>query len=291
MTTRLVAYVLTRDEEVHIADAIHSLHQVTDRLVVVDSLSSDRTCEIARQHGAEVWERRFDSFSAQRNWAIDRLLQEYGPDWILQLDADERLTAELVAEVKELIARDDPAHDAFLLPLQTRFAGKLLRFGGFSRTQLMRLFRPSAGRYEERDVNEHFVVAPTARLGTLQGALVHEDVKSWERHIAKHNRYSTLEAEARWARQAQNRARLSLATARKQRHLRRRWLREQIWDRLPARPAVRFFQVYVLGGGFLDGSAGFRIALFHAWQEMCTDLKYENLVVERGPCAGEPGAQ
>lgn len=275
MKPPLVAYILTRDEEAHVVEAIRSLKAVTDHVVVIDSGSADATRELAKGAGATVWDRPFDNFSSQRNWAIDEILGRYEPTWILSLDADERLSPTLADEIRRVHA-DSPV-DVYLLKLRVRFTGRALRFGGFARSRLPRLYRPSAGRYEQRSVNEHFSPRPGSRQGVLEGWLLHEDVVSWERHIAKHNRYSSLEALARFE-QAKSGAGVSLTEAVRRPYLRRRFLREHLWNNLPAKPLLRFIQIYVVSGGFLDGPAGYRAALFQAWQEMCTDLKYRELL-------------
>jgi len=277
---KLVAYVLTRDEEAHIVNVVHSLRQVTDSVVVIDSGSADSTQNLARRAGAEVWERPFEGFSAQRNWAIERIIATYDPAWILALDADERLSTTLAAEIQRVTHQADSTRDVYLFRLKIRFAGRALRFGGLARTLLPRLYRPGAGRYEQRSVNEHFAPYPGARLAILGGWLLHEDVASWERHIAKHNLYSTLEAQARLERSRSGHG-ISLREAFRRPYLRRRFLRERLWNHLPAKSLLRFLQIYVLSGGFLDGSAGYKVALFQAWQEMCTDLKYGELLRDR----------
>ncbi len=278
---RLAAYVLTLDEERHIAAAVRSLKQVTDLVAVVDSFSTDATEAEASRAGATVWKRRFDSFPEQRNYALERLVTEWDPEWVLTIDADERVSEALAAEIRQKLVEvpDAPAADAFTIPRKLRFSGRLLRFGGFSRSRLLRLFRPDAGRYERRSVNEHFALTAGARLGSLEAPIVHEDVVCWERHIAKHNRYSTLEAQERTARR--NGKDVGLLTAVREPHLRRRFLRERLWNSLPAKPFLRFVQIYVLAGGFLDGGPGFRIAVFHAWHEMCIEEKFKAMCGEQ----------
>jgi glycosyltransferase involved in cell wall biosynthesis len=268
--------ILTLNEEHHITAAVQSLARVVDHVLVVDSQSTDATVQLAEAAGAAAVVRPFDDFSQQRNFATDEAVRRWDPAWIVSLDADERIPEALAAELTAVL-RSGTSVDVYLLPLRIQFDGRVLRHGGFARSRLPRVYRPTAGRYETRAVNEHFTPAAHARTATMSAPLVHEDVTSWERHIAKHNRYSTLEAEARAHRVAQPGSGVSLRTAVRHPNLRRRWLRERVWDRLPGRPAVRFVQIYVLSLGFLDGRAGFRIALFHAWQEMCTDAKYEAL--------------
>ncbi len=277
MTGRLAGYVLTRDEEATVERAVGSLRRIADAVVVIDSGSTDRTRELATRAGARVVVHPFESFPAQRNWAIEHLARTERPEFIVTLDADEWLTDELVDEVLSLRRAGCLDADAYLFHRRVRFDGRELRWGGFAHTWLPRLFRAHGARYEERAVNEHLVLPAGAKIKRLRGDLVNDDLDSWEDYIAKHNRYSTLEAAARVAVQCGDQEPTTLRDALRFRYLRRRWLRQHVWDRLPARPALRFLQIYLLAGGVLDGRAGFRRALFEAWQEMCTDLKAEAL--------------
>lgn len=281
--TKIVGVILTRDEEANVARAVDSLRPVVDTVVVVDSESTDATCALARQRGAVVVVHPFEGFSAQRNWAIEHVVDTYHPDLILSLDADEWLSDDLVADLNARAAGGALTADAYLLHRRIRFDGRFLRWGGFANTWLPRLFRPESARYEDRGINEHLALVPSARLDRLRGHLVNDDVTSREEHIAKHNRYSSLEAQARLSLRAGRSERTSLLDAVRLPYLRRRWLRQHVWDRLPARPAIRFVQIYLLAGGLLDGRAGFRRALFEAWQEMCTDLKTEAILAGRRP--------
>ena len=195
---RLAAYVLTRNEEAKIRRAVTSLLKVTEQVVVVDSESTDATGAIAAELGADVVVHPFEGFSAQRNWALDYVEDRYRPDYVLSLDADEWLSDELTKGISSRLAdgslRD---HDVYLFHRQTHFDGRTLKWGGFACTWLPRLFRIDSGRYENRTVNEHLAVHRTATVGRMPGTLVNDDVDSWENYIVKHNRYSTLEAQAR----------------------------------------------------------------------------------------------
>lgn len=283
----LVGCILTLNEEAHIGDAIRSLSLAADLVVVIDSGSQDLTREIARAEGAIVLERPFDNFAAQRNWALDEIEARYAPTWVFSLDADERVPERLASEVRGIATSADQRYDAFAVVRLLRFGGRILRHGGMASTRLLRLFRPSAGRYEHRSVNEHFAVRPGAKVSSLAEPLLHEDVLSWERYIEKHNLYSTLEAQERVDRDCGQG--VSLQQAFENPHLRRRWLRERVWNSVPAKPACRFVHSYVMLGGFLDGKPGFDKAMFNAWLEMCIDLKYRSLVAtpRRGCAAGD----
>lgn len=280
--TRLAGYVITLNEAERIARAVRSLQSVCEAVLVVDSGSTDATIEIARSLGCEILSHPFAGFSRQRNVAIDELVRRHAPDYVISIDADEWLDEELVADIRERILTGEPQYDVYLLHLRSYFDGRLLRWGGYSRTKLPRIFRPGLARYEAREVNEHLAVERAARIGTLEGYLINADVISWSRHIAKHNQYSTFEAEARVNLLRRAAAATTLASAIRYPYLRRRWLRERIWNRLPGRPAIRFLQIYVLSGGLLDGRAGFRRAVFDSWVEMCIDLKTEELLRSGG---------
>lgn len=271
----LVSYILTLNEEANISEAIRSVRVISDEIVVLDSGSEDRTVDVAVAEGAKVWHREFDSEHLQRNWAVERINNEWPGSWVLEIDADERVTPSLAGEIRALLEQE-PHHDAYLVTLRFLFDGRILRFGGFSRTRLPRLRRADAGRYEEREVNPHLILR-SRRLGRLRGHIVHTDVGSWERHIDKHNRYSSLEARARMRAVTRPEMRVRTLTAVRLPYRRRRWIREHVWNRLPAKPLLLFANSYLICGGWLDGRPGFRNAVFRSWQAMCTDLKYKHL--------------
>jgi glycosyltransferase involved in cell wall biosynthesis len=275
---QLVGCILTRNEEADVADAVRSLQAAADVVVVVDSLSDDETKAVALATGAVVLERPFDNFASQRNWALDQIEATLRPRWVFSLDADERVPPQLADELRQ-VADDDPEYDVLTVARLVRFSGRILRHGGMASTRLVRMVRPGAGRYENRVVNEHFVAAPDARVGALAAPILHEDVRSWARYIEKHNLYSTLEAEARFARRTGGGG-VHLRQAARQPFLRRRWVREQVWERLPGKPILRFVEAYIVRGGFLDGRPGLEKAVFNAWLEMCIDLKYRQLLAQ-----------
>lgn len=273
----LVGCILTKDEERKIGRAVTSLQAAADVVVVVDSESTDATRSVARELGADVLVRQFDTYSAQRNWALRQIFERYGDVFVFSMDADEWLSEELATELRSKAAGLGQDADLYIVKLRRRFNGRILRHGGFGVTWLTRLMPAATAAYEGRDVNEHVAVAEGRRIGKLDSWLEHADVDSWYDYITKHNRYSSLEAQARAFGRADG-YKVTLQLVRRDRTLWRRLLRERIWNRLPARPAIRFFQVYVVFAGFLDGRAGFRRALFEAWQEMTTDLKTEELL-------------
>lgn len=272
----VAAYIIALNESHNIADAVRSLREATDNVLVVDGGSTDETVERAVEAGAVVAQRPFDDFAIQRNWAIAQLVDRFDPVWIFVLDADERLSPELAAQLRGLQA-DSPV-DVFLIPLRIIFLGRVLRFGGMARTWLPRLFKPGAGQYENRSVNEHFAVRDGAKLAKLKGApIMHQDVTDWTHHVAKHGRYSTLEARARLEVEMGLAPRTTLWEAVHRPQLRRRWLRQHLFDRMPAKPRVRFVQMYLFSLGFLDGGPGLYRARFDSWQEATIESKVRAL--------------
>jgi glycosyltransferase involved in cell wall biosynthesis len=273
----VVGYVITKDCESTIEAAVSSLLQAVALVLVVDSHSTDRTRELAEKCGAVVLRRTFDSFSGQRNWTIDEVVRRWNPAFVFSLDADEWLDDELAADIRRRVESDSLTADVYIVDRVVHFDGRVLRRGGFGRTPLVRMFRPELCRYEERLVNEHLAVPPTAIRSTLQGTIEHADVESWTRHIDKHNRYSSLEAMERHRLRHSGDGGITAREALRRPDLRKRWLRERVWAKAPMRPVLRFAQIFVVMGGFLDGRAGLRRAVFEAWQEMCIDLKAEAL--------------
>jgi glycosyltransferase involved in cell wall biosynthesis len=143
--------------------------EVSDDIHVVDSFSTDNTVELSRRLGAQVVQHKFENYGAQRNWAIDSLALRYS--WQLHLDADERLTPELIASLRGL--PENPPQSGFLIARLVQFLGREMRHGGMSPTWHLRLFRNGAGRCEERKYDQHFYLAQ-GYTGELKGYMIDE---------------------------------------------------------------------------------------------------------------------
>lgn len=283
----LVGCVLTKDEEHNIERAVASLQQVADIVFVLDSYSTDRTRVVAESCGAVVAEHAFVSYSEQRNAALSQISERWGADvLVLMLDADEWLDPALIESLRAVKTLGASDRDMFMVRRRVRFDGRILRHGGFGGTWIIRMWRAGYSSFGPRTVNELVDVPDGSRLVQLEGWLEHADVDSWEKYIDKHNRYSSLEAADRLKVRRDRDHLVTAAQAWHDRTIRRRFLRQRVWDRIPdgAKPVLRFAQVYGVSGGFLDGRSGFERALFEAWQEMCTDLKARELErLEEGP--------
>ena len=276
--------ILTRNEERHIERSVRSALRLTPHVYIVDSHSADRTAEIARRFTANIVFGHFSTFSEKMNWAIDNLPIQ--ADWVLVLDADESVTEALrsvllrvasspVAEVPEA---------AFHVNRHFVFLGGVIRHCGYYPSWNVRFFRRGRARYEEREVHEHMVA--DGPVGFLAGDLVHHDRRPLEHLIAKHNRYSTLEARA-IAVQGGGPGDGLPARFFGGPLERRRWIKRNIYPRLPAKFAFRFLWMYLVKLGFLDGVTGWRFCLFIAAYELQIEQKIVELRQQRpAPASG-----
>ena len=261
-------------------DSVASFGEV----VVVDSQSTDTTVEIARAFGANVVQFHYDGgWPKKRQWALDHLPLRY--EWVLLLDADEAVTPELFAEIRD--AMDDPKFDGFYISLELVFLGRRLRHCGASFYKLC-LFRRGLGRFECRatdqdssmcdmEVHEHMVVRGAARQ--LRHKLLHRNIDSLSRYIQKHNEYSNWEARV-WTQEHEHPDALPPKLTGTQAQ-RRRWLKQKFL-RWPGSPLMFFLYRYILRAGFLDGVPGFIYCAFQGIQFFHIKAKlYEHRLSQR----------
>jgi glycosyltransferase involved in cell wall biosynthesis len=268
----LSVLIPTLDEELNLPECLDSVCWA-DQVFVVDSFSQDRTVEIARAAGAEVVQHAFESYSRQKNWALDSL--PFAHEWVLILDADERVPPALRSEIERVLAHPSDCA-GYYLNRKFIFLESWIRHAGWYPSWNLRLFRHRLGRYDDREVHEHVVLDGPA--GYLRNDLLHLDRRPLEAFIARHNRYSTLEARARFAVETRSEARARLPLKLLGSPVeRKRLLRERVWPSVPAKPLALFVYMYVLRRGFLDGRAGLALCAFHAFQEFMVGLKLDEL--------------
>jgi len=263
--------ILTLNEEKNLSQALDSVVGWADEVFVLDSFSSDRTITIAQQYGCEIFQQRFEDYGKQRNHAISNLPIE--SEWIFFLDADEWVTDELKQEITDRTASTSEENGYFI---KRRFIwmGKWIRHGYYP-TWILRLFRRTKGRCENRPVNEHLIV--DGKVGYLKRDFIHEDHNGIDDWIAKHNHYATREALELFRREHAARDEEIDAQFFGSQAERKRWLRHRMWNRLPPlmRPFFYFFYRYFLRGGFLDGRAAFVYHFLQAlWFPLLIDVKY-----------------
>tara|TARA_B100000959_G_scaffold282232_1_gene348160 strand:- start:149 stop:988 length:840 start_codon:yes stop_codon:yes gene_type:complete len=263
-----------KNEEINLPFALASVMKWADRVWVVDSESTDKTCAIAKEAGAEVVVQPWLGYAKQKNWALDNL--DLKANWIFFLDADEAILPELRDELVDIASRD-VNESAFNINRYFIFLGKRIRHCGYYPSWNVRFFKRGKARYEEREVHEHMVV--DGKTGSLSGHMEHNDRRGLELYMAKHNHYSTLEAKE-ILRQAITKDETIDAKFFGSAQQRRRWIKRHIYPRLPARWLFRFFWMYVLRFGFLDGLAGLRFCLFISSYELLISLKTVELKQE-----------
>ncbi len=282
----LTAIILTFNEEIHIERAVRCARRVAGKVYIVDSFSTDRTVEIVKPLGAIVFQNGWKNYADQFQWALDQC--DAGTEWVLRLDADEYLDDPCVNDLLARLPALPADVTGILVRLKVIFSGHWLRFGGYYTTNLLRVFRRSAGRMEQRWMDEHIALSHGQTI-RLRGNLVHDELKPFHFWIEKHNRYATramldfinLDTPLFEADSAMRKADNSQA------HV-RRFLKEKIYHRLPLylRPFLLFFYRYVLRLGFLDGRQGFVFHFNHAlWYRLLEAVKID----EARRCIAEHG--
>lgn len=270
--------ILTYNEELNIGQALDSVTGWADEIFILDSFSTDKTLDIARQYKCHIAENRFENYARQRNFALDNF--PITSEWVLFLDADEWLPDELKHEISALVA-SSPEENGFFIKWRLIWMGRWIRRGYYP-TWILRLFRHGKGRCEDRAVNEHLIVE--GKTGQLQHDFMHEDRRGVSDWIAKHNGYATREAiELFNSRDAAGYAEVDVNLFGTQAQ-RKRWLRYRIWNRMPPllRPFFYFFYRYVLAGGFLDGKQAFIYHFLQAlWYPLLIDVKYLEMKMQR----------
>lgn len=225
----LSVIVITKNEAQHIADCLASV-AFADEIIVLDSGSQDRTCDIARELGARVHSTDdWPGFGPQKNRALDLATG----DWVLSVDADERVTPELALAIQA--AMSNPGFDAYKIARLSNFCGRWIRHSGWWPDHVVRLFKKGTARFT--DVAVHEKVVSKGNVGVLSGHFLHYPYADLEALIAKVNRYSSDAAQMMHAKGR----RTHLAAV----------VGHSFWT---------FIRIYIVKRGFLDGKEGFILA-------------------------------
>lgn len=264
--------ILTKNEVDNIAPCLHSCSW-SDDVHVLDSGSTDGTCEVAREFGVQVHINPFESFGKQRNWAIDNIPAKH--KWQFHLDADERFTPDILAEMAELLGADGTRSDkaGYLVPSKLIFMGRWLRRSAKYPTYQVRLFHSDRCRF--MDFGHGQREETTGEIAKLKQPYLHfnfsKGLTDW---VAKHNNYSSREAHEALHRRGEPGEWRGLFASDGVK--RRRALKSLAYN-VPCRPLVRFLYSYVASGGFLDGRAGLHYCLLMSFYEYLTELKLKEL--------------
>jgi len=241
---KITVIVPTFNEEHNIRQCLESV-KWADEVFVVDSFSTDKTPEIAREYTERVVQHEYVNSATQKNWAIPQATHP----WVMIVDSDERVTPGLRDEILSLLQKDGNGYDGFYIFRINHFMGKRIHHCGWNRDDVLRLFRRDKGRYQDREVHADVILDGKTRH--LNGRLLHYTFSSLDRYLKKIQRY------AAWA--AGDRGRKTKKVG---------------WHHLALRPAFRFFKQYILRLGFLDGREGLILCTLAAYSVF---LKYAKL--------------
>lgn len=272
--------VLTKNEETNLVDCLRSLEGFAKRVVVVDSFSTDRTLEVARNWGADVYQHKFENYARQFNWALDNT--NIDTKWTFRLDADERLTPELCKELEILVEENDQTDvNGVTMEAWLYFMGRKIKHGCHNKRKLM-LFKTGIGRVEDRKMDEHTVLSQGISV-YAKNRFIHYDFKDLTHWINKMNWYATREMQDYYEFMDGKSAEL---TAEDQVISANRKKKYGFYYRFPMflRSWLLFLYYYIFRLGFLDGKEGFVYHyMYHRWYRTLVDAKILEQSISRKP--------
>lgn len=243
-TVPLSVVILAKNEALRIADCLRTVRWADERLVIDDE-STDETVRIAESLGARVVRRKMDVEGRHRNWAAAQAAHE----WVLSLDADERVTPELAQELQRLLSQDEPLYETYAIPRRNYIGDRWVRYGGWYPSAQLKLFKKSVFRWEETTVHPRAI--SDRAWGVLKHDLLHYSYRDRDDFVQKQDRHTTLEAQ-KW-----------LADGR------RVTVGKTLW-----RTIDRFVRSYVLKQGFRDGELGLWVAWMGGKYQWSSYVKY-----------------
>ncbi len=244
----LSVIIIARNEEHDIADCLESVKPLATEIILADSGSTDQTIEIAKRFGVQVFHKEWEGYGPQKQFALDKAK---GP-WVLNIDADERLSPALQTEIRQILAWDPSiASHGYDIPFRHTFLGKRLRFGGVAGEKHIRLFQKGHVTYGNKKIHEGVHLDSPA--GHLNHPIDHLSYRNIEEYLTKCNLYTSLIAQEKWEKGE----------------------RFHCWHHL--RLPMAFFMRYVLKLGFLDGEAGLIYAALSAYYTWIKFLKLRDL--------------
>ena len=236
--------VITKNEEENIAECLKSA-QGADEVIVLDDNSTDKTVEVAKRYTDKVFSRKMDIEGKHRNYAYSLARN----DWALSLDADERMSPEIIAELEELFKTGPEPHKAYTIPIKTYIGKRWIKHAGWYPAPKVRLFERRSFKYEEAEVHPRVFIDGTC--GHLKGDIVHYSYRDFHDFFQSLNNQTTLEA--------------------------RKWFKERRkinFIKMYRKGASRFLKAYVQKGGFKDGFLGFIVSWAGAAYQFMSYVKY-----------------
>ena len=252
---------MTYNEEAHIGRCVSSIKNVVDKIVVVDSFSTDGTTQILTSLNIDYYQNSWKNYADQFAYGASHIDQY---DYIFRIDADEYCDEELLRSIKAIKANIDE-FDGYYIERFMTFMRSPISFGGVFPSEVLRIYKNSSGKIESRWMDEHIVLKANTASKKVKGKLIDDSLKSLSWWISKHNGYASREAVdvlmQKHGLEIDSIADKGISSEASF----KRFLKESVYNRLPlfVGPALYFFYRYFLRLGFLDGAAGFQ---FHFYQ-------------------------
>lgn len=273
MSVSLSVIILTYNEELNIRNCLESVKDIAESIYIVDSFSPDGTIGIAKEYTEKIYQHPFKDQASQFNWALENL--PVSTEWIMRLDADERITPELKNEITKELYKIPQEITGLYVKRRVYFMGRWIKHGGYYPTWLLRIFRKGKAVCEQKNMDEHIVIL-RGETAKLANDIIDENHKGLSFWIDKHNKFA--EREMRETVNIHN-----MRTGEEiNPHLtggqvqRKRWLKKNVYLKLPLffRPLFYYIYRYVFWLGFLDGKEGL---IFHFlqgfWYRFLVDAK------------------
>lgn len=244
---KISAVIITNNEEKNIAQCLGSIQSIADEIIVMDSFSSDKTIEKCKPFGAKIFQQEFQGFGRQKQDAIAKASHE----WILQIDADERVSPRLAEEIHRWKSSQPDEVAGYSILFHFYFMGKRMRFGGCAPEYHVRLFKKSHSSYKGKTIHEAITVR--GAIGRLHQPILHYSYESFSEYFEKCSRYTTLIAREKYAQHK----------------------RFHLWHllRLPGEFILR----YIIKLGFLDGLPGLVYAAFSSYYALMKHVKLREI--------------
>ena len=250
-------FIIAKNEADRIAGTIQAVSSLSDDIIVIDSGSTDDTQQIAEKLGARVIFNPWPGYGMQKQFGENACSH----DWLLNLDADEVLPPDMVQEIKDLFAKEEPAFQAYALRIAEIFPGESKPHRWAYSLSPVRLYKKTAGRYSPSPVHDRVVLKPDIKIGSLKGTVYHYSVRSLGDQISKLNRYTDWQAE----------------------DMEQRGVELSTWRAVFEFP-LAFLKAYFIRRHFIHGLYGFLLAMNHAFNRHLRVAKhYERRLLKKNP--------
>jgi glycosyltransferase involved in cell wall biosynthesis len=282
---KITVIILTYNEELHIKRCIDSVIEFADRVVLVDSISTDNTKLIAMSYDIDFYENKFINQAQQFEWAINNC--DVDSKWILRIDADEIIDSKLAFNIKKFVEHNGYEKNGAILNRRHIFLGKWIKYGGRYPLPMLRLFRNGCAHIEQRWMDEHIVLDAGTTV-SLEGGFYDHNLNSITWFIDKHNKYATREVVDIMLRRLYPELdpEISKSTGLNIRF--KRFLKQGIYLKFPyfLRPFLYFIFRFFIQLGFLDGARGFAYHFMQGfWYRALVDLKCMELEILWNNCS------